>query len=135
MHVKMLGIVGTPGCGCGADAWVVIDAKPQLLCFRHDAPTALAIVVDKPWISSQDLARQMVAKFRRCPVEDLDADDPLVPGAAATVQDHARVLAGIPVGAVVAVNGQFLLYRHLNGAGSRPLGRLVSSPHHASNRP
>lgn len=136
MRVKLLGIFGTPGCGCGAGAWVVIDPQPQLLCFRHDVPQVQAIVVDKPWLSSRDLARQMVAKFRHRPVDDIAEDDPLVAGALATAEDERRVLSGIPVGAICAVNGQFLLYRHTAGAGSRPLARLAATlVHRASNRP
>jgi hypothetical protein len=129
MSVKVLGIVGTPACGCGPEAWVLVAGTgPQLQCFRHDVPQALAAVVDKTWITRRDLARQMVAKFLGVKLEEVALDDAMVRGTVRSVDEQLRVLETIPVGSLVTVNGRFLLYRHPDGSGSRSLGPLAASP-------
>lgn len=107
---------------------VVSAAAPHLECFRHELPQAVAVVVDKPWLTPTDLARQMVAKFLRVEVEALEPDHPMVRGTLATVREQLRLVAPVPAGASVTVNGRFLLYRHSGGGGSRPLGRLAAAP-------
>lgn len=127
--MKLLGVIGTPSCGCQRDAWVVVASRaPHLECFRHELPQAVAVVVDKPWVTPADLARQMVAKFLRLDVDDVEPDHPLGRGTLAAVHEQLRLVAPVPSGATVTVNGRFLLYRHADGAGSRPLGRLAAAP-------
>lgn len=128
MVVKVLGVVGNPACGCGHDAWVLIAPEgPHLQCFRHDLPQAVAVVVDKPWLSAADLARQMVAKFLRVELDTIEPDHPIMRGTLSSVRDQLRVVASVPSGATVTVNGRFLLYRHPDGGGSRSLSRLTAT--------
>ncbi len=126
--VKMLGVIGNPTCGCGHDAWVLIAPEGlHLQCFRHDLPQAVAVVVDKPWLSAEDLARLMVAKFLQVDMDTIEPDHPMVRGTLPSVRDQLQVLASVPTGATVTINGSFLLYRHPDGGGTRSLTRLTAT--------
>lgn len=130
--MKVLGVTGTPGCGCGPHAWVIMKpAQHQLLCFRHEFPQPAAEVVDKPWLTAEDLAKLQVAKFLGLEAEAVSPDHAMVRGNISVLNLESQVFKDIPTGARVRINGDFLLFSHPSESGSRSLSPLIQY----ANRP
>lgn len=130
--MKVLGVTGNPSCGCGPHSWVILKpAQHQLLCFRHDFPQSAAEVVDKPWLTAEDLAKLQVAKFLGLETEAVSPDHAMVRGNISVLNLESQVLKDLPNGSLVRINGDFLLFAHPSESGSRSLSPLIQY----TNRP
>jgi hypothetical protein len=124
--MKLLGVIGTAPCGCTPGSWVTLElSPPQLLCFRHGYPLPAAAVVDNPFVTDDELAVRLVARYLARPTDDVDLGDPLVVGTRSVLRSVLRLLATLPDDALVTVRGDFLFFRDVDGRrGTRALHRL-----------